>query len=61
MYVVVSSGVHLEWINISRKTCHNFLWYSCVLYGRSDSMVFGIYFYFEKKKSVMQEKLGEVF
>ena len=27
----------------------------------NDSMVFGIYFYFETKKSVMQEKLGEVF
>ena len=32
----------------------------CALWT-SDSMVFGIYFYFEKKKSVMQEKLGEVF
>ena len=27
----------------------------------NDSMVFGIYFYFEKKKSVRQEKPGEVF
>lgn len=45
---------------IFRKLVTTFMIQLCALWT-SDSMVFGIYFYFEKKKSVMQEKLGEVF